>query len=206
MPNTDAPTRQDIRFVEADEPIREPVTKFGGQPVWLSEPTWPLSATLGRPMRFLGQIRLPGEEVRLGYLFVTEEFADDDSDDFVEHTWDSRGGENAFFAQPGEPAEFYQVASIRSGPTFGPDHFVEVAPHTAKTGTEEGSDLGSRLWGAPSWLQDEESPDEPGTWRFVLQLDTTDDLPFDVDFGDDGIGYAFVEESTGEGRFLWQCA
>jgi hypothetical protein len=201
MPTIDIPVRQNVRFVEADEPIREPITKFGGQPVWLDEPLWPLSACTGRPMRFLGQIRLPGEQLRLGYLFLTEEFADDE--DFVDGTSDPHGGENAFFAQPGQPADFYQVASITSGPTFGPDHHVELSPHEPVPGPE---DLRSRLWGAPDWLQKEETPAEPGTWRFVLQLDTDEDLPFPLDFGDAGIGYAFIEENTGEGRFLWQCS
>lgn len=201
MPTIDTPVRQNLRFVEAADPIQEPITKFGGQPVWLEAPLWPLSASSGRPMRFLGQVRLPGEQVRLAYLFLTEEFAEDP--DFVDGTWDPRAGENAFFAQPGQPADFYQVASISKGPTFGPDHHVELTTHEPEPAAE---DLRSRLWGAPEWLQNEEPPDEPGAWRFVLQLDTEDDLPFPVDFGDAGVGYAFIEETTGEGRFLWQCS
>jgi hypothetical protein len=200
MPTIDTSARQNLRFVEAAEPIQQPITKFGGQPVWLEAPLWPLSASTGRPMRFLGQVRLPGDQIRLGYLFLTEEFAEDG---FVDGTWDPQGGENAFFAQPGQPADFYQVASIRSGPTFGPDHHVELSPHEPEPGAE---DLCSRLWGAPEWLQNEQPPDEPGAWRFVLQLDSADDLPFPIDFGDAGIGYAFIDENTGEGRFLWQCA
>lgn len=190
------PSRQNIRLIEAAEPIREPVTKFGGQPVWQDAPEWPLSAESGRPMRFLGQILLPGEQTRLGYLFLTEEY---DEDGAQEATWDPKGGENAFFAQPGQPADFYQVASIRSGPTFGPDHHVELTSHEPVEGSD---DLGSRLWGAPTWLQDEEHPGQ--SWQFVLQLDTADELPFELDFGTKGIGYAFVDEQRGEGRFLWQ--
>lgn len=201
MPTTSAPARQDIRFVEAAEPISEPVTKFGGQPVWLDAPAWPLSATSGRPMRFLGQIRLGGDPVRLGYLFLTEDFSDD-PDQFVDNTWDPHGGENAFFAQPGESADSYQVASISKGPTFGPDHHVELAPHES---TVDSEDYSSRLWGAPGWLQNEEHPDEDGTWRFVLQLDSADDVPFDLNFGDAGVGYAFIDDNSGQGRFLWQC-
>ncbi|RCW45069.1 uncharacterized protein DUF1963 [Halopolyspora algeriensis] len=204
MPSSTTPARQDLRFVEADEPIREPITKFGGQPVWLDGPMWPLSAESGRPMRFLGQIRLLGDPVRLAYLFLTENFDEDD----VTDTSEPRGGENAFFAQPGEPAEFHRVAGIRSGPTFGPDHRVELTPHPAASeanGADDVNDFASRLWGTPRWLQDEETPDEPGTWRFVLQLDSTDDLPFDVSFGEDGVGYAFLDENTGQGRFCWQC-
>ncbi|GAA2776158.1 hypothetical protein [Saccharopolyspora taberi] len=179
-----------IRFTEAAEPITEPVTKFGGQPVWLEEPTWPLSAETGRPMRFVGQIRLPGDEPRLAYLFITDE------EDFVDGTHEPAGGENALFAQPGEPADFYQLARIRRGPMFGPDHQVETEPHSGE--------FGSALWGEPEWLQGEEEPDEPGDWRFVLQLDSSD-APFELNFGDLGIGYAYLDEKTGQGRFLWQC-
>lgn len=193
--------RQNLGFVEAPEPITEPITKFGGQPVWLAEPTWPLSASTGRPMRFIGQIRLPGEEVRLGYLFMTE----DDPGEFVDGTYDPASGENAFFAQPGEPADFYQVASIRRGPMFGPDHRAELTPHDPEAATDDDNDLlRSHLWGEPGWLQGEEWPDEPGTWRFVAQLDSADE-PFDMNLGDAGVAYAFLDEKTGQGRFLWQC-
>ena len=60
MPESTATARQNLRFVESEAPIREPVTKFGGQPVWLDAPAWPLSASQGRPMRFLGQILVEG--------------------------------------------------------------------------------------------------------------------------------------------------
>ena len=199
--STTTPARLDLRFVEAAEPVQEPITKFGGQPVWIDEPAWPLSAEFGRPMRFLGQIRMPGDQVRLAYLFITEEFDEDD----VVDTFEPRGGENAFFAQPGAPADCYQVAGIRKGPTFGPDHTAELAPHPDAGGEDDVDDFASRLWGVPRWLQGEEVPDDPGTWRFVLQLDSTEDLPFDVNFGDGGVGYAFLDEKTGQGRFLWQC-
>ncbi|CAM00692.1 hypothetical protein A8924_1767 [Saccharopolyspora erythraea NRRL 2338] len=192
MPTSNTTARQRLRFAEAAGPITEPVTKFGGQPVWLDEPTWPLSASTGRPMRFLGQVRLPGDEPRLGYLFITDE------EDYVDGTWEPGGGENAFFAQPGEPADFYRVASIRRGPTFGLDHRAELTEH------DGAGEYGSALWGEPDWLQGDEAPDEPGTWRFVLQIDSADE-PFEVDFGDAGVGYAFLDEKTGQGRFLWQC-
>jgi hypothetical protein len=196
MATSTLPARQNLTFVEASEPITEPVTKFGGQPVWLTEPMWPLSASTGRPMRFIGQIRLPGEEIRLGYLFMTE----DDPSEYVDGTFDPTGGENAFFAQPGEPADFYQVASISRGPTYGPDHHAELTPHDPE---DDGEQLRSRLFGEPDWLQVEEWPAEPGNWRFVLQLDSADE-PFDMNLGDAGVAYAFIDEKTGQGRFHWQ--
>ncbi|SHE54690.1 YwqG family protein [Streptoalloteichus hindustanus] len=188
------PDHNALRFVPADGPVLEPVTKFGGQPVWLAEPTWPLSAELGRPMRFLGQIRLPGESVRLAYLFLT-----DDPEDAIDSTWELEAGENACFCVPGQVPDFVTVASLRRGPTFGEDHLVEFG---APPEDDDADSLHSRVGGAPSWLQAEETP--AGDWRFLAQLDSCD-LPFDVNFGDAGVGYAFVDETTGEGRFLWQC-
>lgn len=45
-------------FKEASSPITSADTKFGGQPVWLAEPQWPLSRATGNPMRFVCQIVL----------------------------------------------------------------------------------------------------------------------------------------------------
>ena len=38
----------------------------------------------------------------------------------------------------------------------------------------------------------------------MVQLDSGK-LPFDVNFGDAGVGYAFLSPDGKEGRFLWQC-
>jgi len=43
------------RFTRVSEPVRTLITKFGGQPVWLTEPQWPLSSGWDkRPMMFIG--------------------------------------------------------------------------------------------------------------------------------------------------------
>ncbi|WP_017536723.1 YwqG family protein [Nocardiopsis halophila] len=184
--------KQYLRFVKAETPILEPVTKLGGQPVWLEEPTWPLSAKTGNPMRFIGQIALPGDRPRLAYLFMTE----DEDAWLIERTWETDAGENAFFAQPGRPASLYDVRPLSTGPTHGPDHLA------VPTSSEETST--SFVGGAPKWLQGEETPTASGPWEHTLQLDSCD-VPFPVNFGDAGIGYAFLNPHTGEGRFLWQC-
>ncbi|MFC7745510.1 hypothetical protein ACFQXA_38240 [Nocardiopsis composta] len=120
----------DMAFEEAGEPIAEPVTKVGGQPVWLEEPVWPLAAKTGDPMRFIGQFRLPGERVRLGYLFMTEESR------FVDTTYQADGGENAFIVQPGgRLAPFYEVTEAATGPTHGPDHRASLSPCTPSSRT-----------------------------------------------------------------------
>src|SRR5689334_10524863 len=93
--------RASIEFIPATQPITGLVTKFGGQPVWLAEPQWPVSQSTGRPMQFIAQIALSRElfQVAAGqmaYLFMTgEEVA-------VDGTWAAEGGENAVIIQPGK--------------------------------------------------------------------------------------------------------
>ena len=71
------PRKYTITYREVTAPITEPVTKFGGQPVWLDEPRWPLSRMYGTPMQFICQIALDpaifGElPTRMAYLFLTD--------------------------------------------------------------------------------------------------------------------------------------
>jgi hypothetical protein len=94
--------KYDIEFIEADAPIADPVTKFGGQPVWLESAEWPLSKELGRQMQLVCQIALdpdvfgvsPG---RMAYLFITG----GSEDEWVDGTYDPNSGENAVIVQPG---------------------------------------------------------------------------------------------------------
>jgi hypothetical protein len=93
-----------ISFDEAQATIAEPITKFGGQPVWIEQPQWPLSRQTGEPMRFIGQIALDtelfGEPAgRVAYLFIS------DGETFVDNTYDPEGGENAVIIQPGGGCE-----------------------------------------------------------------------------------------------------
>jgi hypothetical protein len=102
--------------VAAQQPIREQVTKFGGQPVWLDKPRWPLSRTLGIPMRFICQIaldprifgELPG---RMAYLFMT------DDENLGAETSEANGGENAVIIQPGGVCRV-QTIERSTGPTL----------------------------------------------------------------------------------------
>jgi hypothetical protein len=52
-----------------------------------------------------------------------------------------------------------------------------------------------------------QGPEYPagGPWKLLLQLDSTS-VPFEVNFGDAGIGYGFIAEDGQSGKFLWQCA
>ncbi|MFI5802276.1 hypothetical protein [Streptomyces sp. NPDC051561] len=180
-----------VEFAPAGSPVDGPVTKMGGRPAWLEVAQWPLSRGSGAPMEFLGQFALRGGG--LGYLFMTA--GDGDG------TFEPEGGENALIIQPGGriPDFLADVREERSGPTVAQDHLPVIGE----------ADPEAECWqflGGPGvepfWLQGEEVPGEG--WELLVQLDSTA-LPFHVNFGDAGIGYAFLSPDGKEGRFLWQC-
>jgi uncharacterized protein YwqG len=218
-----------IEFFEAKKPINELATKFGGQPHWLGEPQWPLSKATGEPMRFIGQIAIAPEifgqvSARMAYLFMTD-------DEKVDGTWDPDGGENALILQPGETS--IRTEPLTNGPTlfrmgkrfFGAMNWPKTlefgvrlttgedsVPRTDDAGrkiSEEEFDSalqalsGNKVGGTPMFLQGDEFP-AGGPWNLLLQLDSAA-LPFFVNFGDAGVGYAFISQDGKQGKFLWQC-
>lgn len=96
------PRKYTIAYREVSSPITDLVTKFGGQPVWVDEPRWPVSRQYGTPMHFICQIALDptlfGElPTRMAYLFLTDwDYRGDYPD-----TFDPERGENALILQPG---------------------------------------------------------------------------------------------------------
>ena len=68
------PLKTQFQIVESPTEIFDPITKFGGQPIWIAEPLWPLSLETGEQMMFLGQIYLskelfPSSDRTIVYLF-----------------------------------------------------------------------------------------------------------------------------------------
>jgi uncharacterized protein YwqG len=222
-----------ITFHNASEPITELVTKFGGQPVWLTVAQWPLSRTTANPMKFVAQIALdpvifgdiPG---KMAYLFITDE------DEFVEDTWLPDGGENAVIVQPG--IYLGSTKPLLTGPSLyrlidspGAKYRVPVACEFAvelHAGADSDFVDDSVLWGewteterdayhaqleadrnkiggTPLFLQHSEFPGE-GTWQLIVQLDSAS-VPFEINFGDMGWGYAFLSADGTTGKFLFQC-
>ena len=107
--------RESIEFVESRKPISGLVTKFGGQPVWIGEPQWPLSKSTGKPMRFIGQIAIDSTQfspvtARMAYLFMT------DGEEYVDGTWEPDGGENAVVLQPGQTT--VKTQPLAQGPSL----------------------------------------------------------------------------------------
>ncbi|BAZ78767.1 DUF1963 domain-containing protein [Sphaerospermopsis kisseleviana CS-549] len=72
------PLKTQFQIIESLTEILDPVTKFGGQPVWIAEPLWPLGPETGEQMLFLGQIALnheifPDSNGIMVYLFFEQE-------------------------------------------------------------------------------------------------------------------------------------
>ncbi|WP_372346221.1 hypothetical protein [Streptomyces sp. KL116D] len=86
------------------------MSKFGGQPVWLDGPAWPVHPRTREPLVFVGQFRVPGNEVRLAYLFLHEEGLDMGGDAVED-------GEAVVLVQPG--GRIPSFASIGSPSTQG---------------------------------------------------------------------------------------
>jgi uncharacterized protein YwqG len=222
-----------IEFHSSELDINAPVTKFGGQPVWIGAPQWPLSKELGAPMRFICQIALdeeifPGCSGKMAYIFMT------DSEEYVDGTWEPDGGENAVIIQPGEKL-LVSVKNIVNGPSLqnyvsveghdrlqpqnvilevqcilnddpdfiSQDHFSVMSEEQLQAYCDKLS--GNKIGGTPGFLQNDEFPNDSHSWKLLLQIDSCG-VPFSINFGDAGIGYAFINEDASIGKFLWQCS
>jgi uncharacterized protein YwqG len=226
------PSKHRIEFQEVSTPITEAVTKFGGQPTWVGEPQWPLSRETGNPMRFVCQIKLtkelfPEATAHMAYLFMTDE----ENGEFVDGTYEPDGGENAVILQPG--ATVHSTTTLTEGPTLyrmvemsGKDRlqpepcefavlltvdddfpFVSEAERRKMPDNGVEATYGNlnecKIDGTPVFMQGDEFPFDGPCW-LLLQLDSCS-VPFYVNFGDAGVGYAFINQAGDQARFLWQC-
>jgi uncharacterized protein YwqG len=212
--------KQSIAFVEVTSPISGLVTKFGGQPAWLAGAEWPISRATGEPMRFICQIAVDPDLFgnmggRMAYLFISDGLT------FVDNTWDPEGGENAVIIQPG--AGFLPTQPLQTGPSLykmvddsstnrrnpiACEFDVILQPGEDRDALDEdesaaAAEIENKIGGTPAFLQFSEWP-SAGPWRLLLQLDSAK-MPFEVNFGDSGVGYAFIAEDGQTGKFLWQC-
>lgn len=73
------PLKTTFQIVESPTQFLEPITKFGGQPVWIAGPCWPLGfLETGEQMMLIGQIYLnqelfPESDRAIAYLFFSGE-------------------------------------------------------------------------------------------------------------------------------------
>ena len=222
------PKRASIEFVPCSH--SEGVhLRFGGEPFGLPPSLWPLSQGTNEPMQFICQIPFgadlfPGTAEAVAYLFMT-------SSGDVDQTWDPDAGENALVVVPREQltnsltvgdaprlcrmvkkwwrktlvpvsCSFSAKLTTSEDPVFIPEAKLMEMPEAQANAYHEAL-AGNKVGGTPGFLQCDELPlSEP--WHLLLQLDSTR-VPFWINFGDAGIGYAFINRSGTEGKFLWQC-
>lgn len=215
-------------------PITTPDTKLGGQPVWLAEPAWPLDRESGEPMRFIGQFRIPGQTLRLAYLFITDEDGD-------ATTAEPFGGRNALLIQPGGTLpETLEVSPAVTGPTlcrrgksrhkYVPvelaSELVEIAPaqeaaleaniayddafRRGEPGDlPETADFPTSFIGGRAHYPQAHLPLPVDTsWDFFLQLqdgEGWDGEPYALNFGG-GYGFLFLSADDRRGAFFWDCS
>ncbi len=220
--------RASISFIETkDRPGNH--LKFGGEPYGLPEGSWPLSRQTGEAMQFICQVPFdtalfPGVTESIAYLFMTHSANVDD-------TWKPDGGENALLIVPRtkltsslavgdsprlsrmvkkwwsnrllpQTCVFTAKLEIGEDPAFIPDEELRLLSDDQAAAYAR-SLAGNKLGGTPGFLQMDENP-YPLGWHLLLQLDSAQ-VPFWINFGDAGIGYAFINSSGTEGKFLWQC-
>jgi uncharacterized protein YwqG len=209
-------TAATLEISESKTPISDYVTKFGGQPVWIDTPEWPKSRETGNPMMFIGQIAIdpqifPNMSGKMAYLFMTSE------EEYVDETWEPDGGENAVIIQPG--TSDVPCDEISTGPTLESEYSVKLKFREEPNFVSESERMknweeaeqdeycnaleGDKIGGTPLFIQADDFP-KGEDWQLLLQLDSVT-VPFDINFGDSGVGYAFINKTGTKAKFLWQC-
>ncbi|MFF4816335.1 hypothetical protein ACFY2K_17280 [Kitasatospora sp. NPDC001309] len=214
----------------AERPITEPVAKLGGEPCWLAEPTWPLAPGTGEPLVFIGQFPVPGDELRLAYLFLEE-------DALIMGGQDPEHGDGVLLVQPGGRIPSFAVIGPpgtrgrtlwRDDPdtdrTVPVEFHLDLLPLSAELdrsmdqraafqrylrheGPEapvpDGDHVRDHLGGLPSFPNGRARV--PAPWQFLFALsDAPDDGdPYFLNFGY-GVGSGFLSPDGLEGRFSWE--
>lgn len=220
--------RSSIEFVPCSE-LEKVSLRFGGEPFGLPASLWPTSRRTKELMQFICQIPLepdlfPGTDESVAYLFMT-------SGGDGEDTWAPDSGENALVLVPrdkltstitvGEAPRLCRMvkkwwskkllpksccfsAKLTPGedPAFIPEaKLMDMSEEQARAYRD--SLAGNKLGGTPGFIQSDELP-IPEPWHLLLQLDSAQ-VPFWINFGDAGIGYAFIDRAGIQAKFLWQC-
>lgn len=218
-----------IRFFPVDAAITKPVTKFGGQPVWIGEPRWPLNPATRDPLRFIGQVSLELDvfsdlPYRMAYLFAGDFRAtpqsvwslDDvaaavvlDPGEFAGPLKDRAIGPtiHQIGTRPGEerPSEMpceYRVESVPGEDPEPPDTLEWEEREDVETVPFSPVDLGSKLGGVPGFLTKAEIPFD-GDARLLLQLELAR-VPFQSNVDGAKMAYVFLSGDGKRTRVLWQ--
>jgi hypothetical protein len=214
-------------FIRSKREIKEPITKFGGQPVWLSGPEWPISkGWYNRPMMFVAQIALDNRifengDGKMAYIFITH--CDNPNDDFFDpDIIYPDEGENAVIIQPIGNA-LVNTIPLENGPTLfdhsgssyeayvrlreseDPD-FIDSFNFKKMSGNEKRQycDIieGNKLGGTPYFFQGDEWP-EGKMLPLLIQLNSSF-LPFYLNLGSSPTVFSFLDESLKSGKLLIQ--
>nr|WP_236537997.1 DUF1963 domain-containing protein [Spiractinospora alimapuensis] len=172
-------------------------------------------------MRFIAQVRLPGPDVRLAYLFM------DDPDFYDSHDRHEPKEKYAVVVQPDGAPLGVATVPLPQGPTLRGyrrdgsegepvELAVQIAPYDQPAlsgealddwadGTEDDDaddePPGIQLGGRPHWLQGAEPPGDD--WPLLLQIDSAG-VVFGINCGDAGIAYAFLDSDYTRGVFFVQ--
>ncbi|MER7176494.1 hypothetical protein [Streptomyces mesophilus] len=203
-------------------------TRLGGQPVWVEGPQWPVDPYEDELAPFMGQFKVPAQEGgggkdRTVYLFaigfsgehatvvqpgghVTESFEIRDSatgPTELDRPHLLRVAEEVDFAEARQAAE-RQLEPVEGEDEDDWEWRLQEAVE-ARQKDAEGSIRMDQLGGpgvVPVWLQGDYTPAEG--WQLVAQFDSCN-LPFDVNFGDTGVGYLFLSPDGEKAEFFYQC-
>lgn len=161
--------------------------RLGGQPAWLSEPTWPLSDA-GAPYLFLGQLPVVDEPGRMLYLFITGPDHDTEAQPIVAVMQPGAPPRMPHAPMMTGPRDYTGVAADMTNPArplldrLGPVTWIpvrrnvtlveELEPDWEQVGYENDYDyLPGDLSKVGGVRRDfDRDPEPPGEWRFLAQL------------------------------------
>jgi len=210
-------------FLPAPAALAGPVTKFGGQPLWMKDAQWPLSKATAKPLRFIGQLDLtqPGLELddpMMAYLFV--EIYDEHDDKYCEENFAVilQSRQSSGVVGPTGPVASEQEW-VLDGRVVDEPHWAEMAKRfsTAAAGSDEDFEAHTAAFSGPKLGGTPVAPEEiflpTGSeidWQLLLQLpehefdsDNPANVPFIMDYGDGGTGWFLLSKNKKEARFAW---
>lgn len=185
---------------------RHLITKFGGQPDWISEPLWPVSTAWdNRPLKFIGQVKLNDfydglKDLTLAYIFMTQ--PEDREDSFYDpDIIFPDEGENAVIIQPnGKIPKYIHIENLRTGPTVDSEKIW--IPQTTKMEEMPATDFDEidvdKFLGIPAFFQNSETVDDS---KLLLQLHTNW-LPFYINAGGAPTMFVFLYDMMDGGYIL----
>lgn len=215
-----------IKINKLEEKVNKPITKFGGQPIWIGKEEWPVSMGWeNKKMMFVGQIAikkgmLGNEKDLMVYIFIThpENYEDDFFDPDIAE-WE--GGENAVIIQTYEDMTS-KIIQTSEGPMLfdknneryeyvpilkqGYDPEFLTSEQYRKLDSEQQKkyfDLidTNKIGGTPNFFREDAFPE--GEWILLLQL-KCNFLPFVLRVGSMSMLYVFISKDFKRAGLLIQ--